>query len=113
VYSQILANGQENGIVAFDNPWKNQVATLYHELNEFRTDPDVNDAIKKNDNQFCGWISSGGQEVGDQPIMAASNNLQLVFQEIASASSASKIPVQFLYSNAALGAEGPIDSPHA
>jgi len=28
-------------IVAFDQSWKNVVATLYHELNEFRTDADV------------------------------------------------------------------------
>ncbi len=29
-----------NGIVAFDQPWKNIVATFYHLLNEARTDPD-------------------------------------------------------------------------
>jgi hypothetical protein len=25
----------------FDQPWKNVLATFYHELNEARTDPDV------------------------------------------------------------------------
>src|SRR5215472_5023709 len=46
VFSQPLANGRENGIAVFDAPWKNVVATLYHEMNEFRTDPDVRDAIE-------------------------------------------------------------------
>ena len=35
-----------NGIPVFDRPWKNVVATLYHELNEARTDADVEDAIR-------------------------------------------------------------------
>ncbi len=30
-----------NGIIAFDQPWKNVVATFYHELVEARTDADV------------------------------------------------------------------------
>jgi len=32
-----------NGIVAFDQSWKNAVATFYHELVEARTDADVED----------------------------------------------------------------------
>ena len=40
-FSEILPNGQENGISVFDKPWKNVVATLYHEMSEFRTDADV------------------------------------------------------------------------
>src|SRR5579884_2096587 len=47
VFSQILPNGKENGIAVFDQPWKNVVATFYHELNEARTDPDVDDAIRQ------------------------------------------------------------------
>src|SRR6266436_4422710 len=39
--SEVLSNGRQNGIVAFTQPWKNAVATMYHELNEARTDPDV------------------------------------------------------------------------
>jgi hypothetical protein len=41
VYSQIAADGTQNGIVMFEQPWKNVVATFYHELNEARTDADV------------------------------------------------------------------------
>jgi len=110
VFSQMLADGTENGIVAFNRPWKNVVGTLYHELNEFRTDADVNDAIQKNDDDFLGWNSRRGGEIGDQPIFAAGGELNLVFKEVKIASHS--VPVQFLYSNAVHGAEGPLASPH-
>jgi hypothetical protein len=112
VYSEIDDNGRQNGIVAFNRPWKNVVGTLYHEINEFRTDADVNDAIQHGDNDFLGWTSRQGQEIGDQPIFAAAT-LDLVFKEIAAAKGGKRLPVQFLYSNAVHGAEGPIETPHA
>jgi hypothetical protein len=112
VYSQMVSQTEENGIVAFDAPWKNVVATLYHELNEFRTDTDVHDAIQSRDNDLLGWMSRKGHECGDQPIFVASS-LNLVFQEILAASGGKRIPVQFMYSNAVHGAEGPINNPHA
>ena len=40
VFSE-LSNGVPNGIPVFSDPWKNVVATFYHELTEARTDPDV------------------------------------------------------------------------
>jgi hypothetical protein len=115
VYSQMLADGRENGIAVFDKPWKNVVGTLYHELNEFRTDADVNDANAKNDNDLLGWVSRSGQEIGDQPIFAAgeAGDLRLVFKEVQDRPRKVRLPVQFLYSNVAHGAEGPIDRPHA
>jgi hypothetical protein len=112
VYSEKQANGKESGIVAFDKPWKNVVATLYHEINEFRTDPDVNDAIINNSNDFLGWNARTGREVGDQPIFAATN-LNQVFQEVKASTGRKRIPVQFMYSNAVHGPEGPINKPHA
>jgi hypothetical protein len=112
VFSQALANGQENGIVAFDQPWKNVVATLYHELNEFRTDPDVDQAITQGNNDLLGWVSRQGRECGDQPIFVATS-LNEVFQEVTAEDGGPRIPVQFMYSNAVHGAEGPIDQPHA
>ena len=111
VYSELQANGSENGIVAFNRPWKNVVGTLYHEINEFRTDPDVNDAIEQNSNEFLGWNSRRGHEVGDQPIFVASS-LSQVFKEVRDASGKRRIPVQFMYSNAVHGPEGPISRPH-
>lgn len=110
VYSQMLSASLENGIVAFDRPWKSVVATLYHELNEFRTDADVNDAIETGSNDFLGWMSRSGSECGDQPI-AAAESLNLVFKQVTSGTS--RLPVQFMYSNDVHGAEGPIASPHA
>jgi hypothetical protein len=115
VYSEHLPNGRENGIAVFNKPWKNVVATLYHELNEFRTDPDVNDANAKGDNDFLGWVSRSGQEVGDQPIFAAgqAGDFRLVFKEVQDRPRKLRLPIQFMYSNVAHGAEGPIDHPHA
>jgi hypothetical protein len=112
VYSQPLANGRQNGIVAFDRPWKNVVGTLYHEINEFRTDPDVGDAIAQNSDELLGWTSRRGHECGDQPIFA-DPSLSLVFRQVAVAGTNKRVPVQFMFSNAVHGAEGPIDQPHA
>jgi len=113
-YSEIR-NGKENGIAVFNRSWKNVVATLYHEMNEFRTDADVNDAIEKNSNDPLGWASRDGQEVGDQPLFTAGelDNPKLVFKEVSDAPRKTRLPVQFLYSNAVHGAEGPITKPHA
>ena len=112
VFSQRLPNGRVNGIPAFDASWKDVVGTLYHEINEFRTDPDVGDAIEQNSDDFLGWMGAQG-EIGDQPIAAAGavGNLSLVFQEIMSSTGNGRVPVQFLFSNAVHGAEGPIDQP--
>jgi hypothetical protein len=109
VFSETLTDGQ-NGIPAFDASWKDVVGTLYHELNEFRTDPDVRKAIETGENQLLGWNSAQGQEIGDQPITQA-NPLSLVFKEVLS-TGGKLIPVQLLYSNAVHGAEGPINQPH-
>ncbi|MFM0670236.1 hypothetical protein [Paraburkholderia sediminicola] len=113
VFSENLSDGSENGIVSFDKSWKSIVGTLYHEVNEFRTDPDVNDAIEKNNNDFLGWSSRRGREVGDQPIFQAGANLSRVFKEISDPPRTVHLPVQLLYSNAVHGAEGPIARPHA
>ena len=114
VYSERLANGSDNGIPVFDQPWKNIVATFYHELNEARTDPDVDDAIRTGTVEgVIGWNSDDGEECGDFPVFEAGDagNLKLVFQEVPVQSSTA--PVQFQYSNAVHGPEGPISSPHA
>jgi hypothetical protein len=108
VYSAVRA-GRQNGIPFFSTPWKNVVCTLYHELIESQTDPDVNDAIRQNDRRFIGFNSNGGQEIGDQPISA--NSLDRVFKEVLTLPGPRATPVQFMYSNAAHGAEGPAEKP--
>lgn len=108
VYSAIRS-GRRNGIPFFNAPWKNVVCTLYHELVESQTDPDVGDAIRQNDRRFIGFNSSRGQEIGDQPI--AANSLDRVFKEVLTMPGPKPTPVQFMYSNAVHGAEGSAEKP--
>ena len=108
VYSAVRS-GRRNGIPFFSTPWKNVVCTLYHELVESQTDPDVNDAIRTSDRRFIGFNSRIGQEIGDQPI--AANSLDKVFKEVITMPGSSKTPVQFMFSNAVHGAEGPDEKP--
>ena len=112
VYSERRPNGGTNGIPVFDENWKNVVATFYHELQEARTDPDVDDAATDpNGMNLLGWTSDSGQEIGDYPIAEAKQLLQ-VFKEVPLADGSGTVPVQLQYSNAVHGPEGPIDYPH-
>lgn len=110
VYSAVRS-GKRNGIPFFSAPWKNVVCTLYHELIESQTDPDVGDAIRQNDRRFIGYNSNKGQEIGDQPL--AANSLDRVFKEVLTLPGPKPMPVQFIYSNAVHGAEGPAEKPPA
>lgn len=104
-----------NGIVAFDKPWKNVCATFYHELQEARTDPDVEDAIRAgNDphaNDFLGWYSPRGGEIGDIPMEEAGPNLGSVMEEVPIVKGGTA-PIQLMWSNAVGGPEGPIATKH-
>ncbi len=104
-----------NGIVAFDKPWKNVCATFYHELQEARTDPDVEDAIRAgNDphaNGFLGWYSPRGGEIGDIPLDEAGPNLGGVMEEVPLVKGGTA-PIQLMWSNAVGGPEGPIATKH-
>lgn len=104
-----------NGIVAFDEPWKNVCATFYHELQEARTDPDVEDAIRAgNDphaNDFLGWYSPRGGEIGDIPIDEAGADLSTVMKEVPIVKGGTA-PIQLMWSNAVGGPEGPIPTKH-
>jgi hypothetical protein len=87
------------------------VATFYHELNEARTDPDVDDVINGGSVHLLGWTSRQGEECGDFPVFEA-NPLSEVFVEVPLASGHGTVPVQLMYSNAVHGPEGPIPQPH-
>jgi hypothetical protein len=108
VYSEV-ANGQTNGIPVFDAPWKNVVATFYHELNEARTDPDVESVIRGGPASLLGWMSKQGEECGDFPV-AEADPLTEVFQQVAVAGGGTA-PVQFQYSNFEHGPQGPVSTP--
>ncbi len=86
-----------NGAPVFDQPWKSVAATFYHELNEARTDPDVEDAIRTGDTSRLGWYSAGAGEIGDLPVTGP--DLALVFTEIELADGSGAVPVQLMWSN--------------
>ncbi|MEV7186314.1 hypothetical protein [Kitasatospora sp. NPDC093102] len=94
-----------NGIPVFgnaNNAWANVVATFYHELNEARTDPDVEDAIRLNDDSKIGWYSETGEgEIGDLPINEAEPDLTRVFRFVKLANGSGEVPVQLMWSNKA------------
>jgi len=105
-FSEVLDDGSQNGIVAFNDPWKNVVATFYHELNEARTDPDVEEANNTGDDKLVGWISAQGEEIGDFPIFE-DTSLTHVFKEVPLADNSGTVPIQFVYSNRVNGPEDP------
>ncbi len=93
-----------NGIPAFDEPWKSVVATFYHELNEARTDADVEDVDATGNGALLGWYSQTGEgEIGDLPINACGGDLSLVFKEVERADGQGKVPIQVMWSNRADG----------
>ena len=106
----------DNGIVAFDAPWKSICATFYHELCEARTDPDVEDAIKLGDtpaaDKLIGWYSPKGGEIGDIPMEEAGARLGTVMREVPLANGNGTVPIQLMWSNAVGGPEGPIARKH-
>ena len=103
------SGGQTNGIPVFDMPWKNVVATFYHELNEARTDADVEAVINGGAPSMLGWTSRQGEECGDFPVFEA-NPLTEVFQEVG-VPGGGTVPIQFMYSDHAHGPEGPVANP--
>jgi hypothetical protein len=76
-------------------------ATIYHQLNEARTDPDVDDAIRTGDSTGLGWYSDRGGEIGDIPVKEAGTSLALVFREVDLADGSGAVPVQLMWSNKA------------
>ncbi len=107
VYSQMI-NGAPNGIPFWPDSWKNMVATFYHELNEARTDPDVEEYNLAPGPKIIGWYANvqGGGEIGDTPINQSGGRLALVFTEVKLADGTTA-PIQLMWSNAVHGPEGP------
>ena len=101
-----------NGIDAFDAPWKNICAILYHELCEVRTDPDVEDAIRAGHDphalDLLGWYSPQGGEIGDIPMELSGVDIHAVMQEVVLSDGSGTAPVQLMWSNAVGGPEGPV-----
>jgi len=107
-----------NGIDAFPGTsWKNIVATFYHELNEARTDADVEDAAAASSlaagEYLLGWYSIKGGEIGDIPITEAGSDLSTIMVEVPLTDGGGTVPVQLLWSDATGGPEGPVAAPTA
>jgi len=98
-YSVGVYSEAGNGVPVFDQPWKNVAATIYHQLNEARTDPDVDDATRTGDSARLGWYSAKGGEIGDIPVKEAGTSLALVFREVDLADGSGAVPVQLMWSN--------------
>ncbi len=98
VYSQ-TSGGVTNGIPAFSTPWQNVVATFYHEINEWRTDADVEQATGSSVQGILGWYNQQYGEIGDIPIDEAGSNLSEVFVQVPLADGSGSVPVQLMYSN--------------
>src|SRR5439155_3493531 len=115
-YAVAVYSESGNGIVAFDRPWKSVCATLYHELCEVRTDPDVEDAIRAGNTpraaDYLGWYSPKGGEIGDIPMEEAGEDLGAVMREVPLADGSGTVPIQLMWSNAVAGPEGPIARKH-
>jgi hypothetical protein len=116
-YAVCVYSEGTNGIAVFPDAWKNTCAVFYHELCEARTDPDVEDAIRAGNsphaNDFLGWYSLQGGEIGDIPLEEAGANLTSIIREVKLAAGSKTVPVQFMWSNAVAGPEGPITRKHA
>lgn len=98
-YAVAVYSEGANGIVAFDEPWKNVCATVYHELEEVRTDPDVEEAIRTGEDSYLGWYSPQGGEIGDIPISESGGDLGSVMVEVELADGSGSVPVQLMWSN--------------
>jgi hypothetical protein len=116
-YAVAVYSKGDNGVVAFADSWKNVCATLYHELCEIRTDPDVEDAVRAGATpaaeRLLGWYSPRGGEIGDVPMSEAHGSIDLVMREVPLANGAGTVPIQLMWSNAVSGPEGPISRPHS
>jgi hypothetical protein len=111
IYYSLTAYSQgKNGIVVFKQAWKNVVATIYHELNEARTDPDVYDAGVSSDDSYLGWTNDQlpGEEIGDIPFVG--HTLKDIIKEVPLATGGT-VPIQLMWSNYVHGPEGPVTHP--
>jgi len=102
-YAVAVYSEGTNGIAAFDEPWKNVCATVYHELQEARTDPDVEEAARTGKTSYLGWYSPRGGEIGDIPIVqidsTGGGDLSTVFKQVPLAAGGGTVPIQLMWSN--------------
>ncbi len=112
-YAVGVYSADRNGIPFWDEPWKNVVATFYHELNEYRTDPDVGDVTTARSAEallgFYNDVPRIGGEIGDIPLNLAGRSLEKVMVEVKLADG-TPAPLQLMWSNRVAGPENPYQS---
>lgn len=110
VYSD-MEKKKANGIPFWPDPWKNVCATMYHELNEARTNPVVEEYNRHPGPNIIAWYANtqDGGEIGDIPMNEAGPRLGLLMVEVKLGSGKSA-PVQLMWSNAVHGPQGPFKS---
>jgi hypothetical protein len=96
LYAVVVYSEGTNGIDAFDEPWKNVCASVYHELQEVRTDPDVEVAAHTHNPRRLGWYAPAGGEIAALPLERHGAG---AFREVPLADGSGTVPVQLLWSN--------------
>jgi hypothetical protein len=111
LYSVVVWSDGSTGIpVPGWQGWENIVATLYHELQETRTDPDVDCATRTGDNHYIGWNTDPIQgpdgldcrEIADLPLILHSDNPFAAFARVpvsVPGGTTVQVPVQLMWSN--------------
>ena len=108
LYSVVVWSDGSTGIpVPGWDGWENVVATLYHELQETRTNPDVDRAIRTGDNGFVGWNTdpvdgpdgSDCREIADLPLILNNDRRYAAFARVAVAGLSAPVPIQLMWSN--------------
>jgi hypothetical protein len=112
IYSVVVWSDGNFGIpVPGWEGWENIVATLYHELQEIRTDPDVDCAIRTGDNKFIGFSTdpvqgpdgSDCREIADLPlILLPLTQMEMAFTRVNIATgdgTVITVPIQRLWSS--------------
>ncbi|WP_437194312.1 hypothetical protein [Planctomicrobium sp. SH527] len=99
VSSELLPDGRQNGIPAFQQSWKNTAAILYHQLQEVRTNPDAEDALRNAGDPDgagkLGWTADSGDELGDLALKDGTP-LTEIFREVPLTNGSGTVPVQIL-----------------
>jgi hypothetical protein len=108
LYSVVVWSDGSTGIpVPGWQGWENVVATLYHELQETRTNPDVDRAVRSGDSRFIGWNTDpvdgpdgpDCREIADLPLILNNAQRYAAFARVSVAGQPTPVPIQLMWSN--------------
>jgi hypothetical protein len=111
LYSVVVWSDGSTGIPVPDwSGWENIVATLYHELQEIRTNPDVDRAVRTGDSKLIGWNTDPVEgpdgpdcrEIADLPLILRNERPHEAFGRVSVQGhdgEPTEVPIQLLWSN--------------